>query len=464
MAALAGGILRQGDASRLVRGVGTDSRHLGTGELFLALRGDRFDGHDFLKVAELAGAAGAIVAAGTARPEFSPTFALIEVADTLKGYQRLAREYRRRLPMRVVAITGSNGKTSTKDFTAAVLSTRYRVLKTEGNFNNHIGVPRMILRATAEEDVAVLEMGMNHPGEIRPLAQIAAPRVAIITNIGTAHIEYMGSREAIAQEKGTLAEEIPADGWVILPAHDPFTKSITARTSAEVLTVGIDSGDLRATQVEQTAIGNRFTVVLGDQSAPASINVIGHHMVANALLAVGAGIALGMDLAEAVHGLSAAQLTEGRVQPRTAGGLHFIDDSYNANPDSMVVALATLATSQVRGRRIAVLGRMGELGVHAASGHRRVGEAAGEQRIDCVVAVGEEAAGIAEGAEESGAKEVRRVRDVQEATDLLRQIASSDDLILIKGSRSAGMERIIAAVAGGGGVLSPGAPLPLSHS
>ena len=240
-----GGRLLRGDASQPVAAISTDTRTLQPGELFLALRGENFDGHDHVRVAAERGAVGALVGRSFAPDGLPPDFALVEADDTLAAYQRIAAGYRKTLGgLQVVGITGSNGKTSTKDLTAAVLARRFRVLKTEGNLNNHIGVPRTLLRADHQDDVAVLEMGMNHPGEIAPLARLAAPDVAIITNIGRAHLEFMGTREAIAQEKGMLAEAVADDGTVVLnggPARGSsrsvrMTRSCARRTSCRIST------------------------------------------------------------------------------------------------------------------------------------------------------------------------------------------------------------------------------------
>ncbi|MEO8353627.1 MAG: UDP-N-acetylmuramoyl-tripeptide--D-alanyl-D-alanine ligase, partial [Chthoniobacteraceae bacterium] len=215
IAQLAKGLLVQGDGAMTVSKISTDSRTLQSGDLFVPLRGENFDGHKFVEQASERGAVGAMVEESW-QGVTPKTFALIRVPDTLLGYQNLAANYRRSLPLKVIAITGSNGKTSTKDFVAATLARRFRVTKTEGNFNNHVGLPQTMLAASASDEIGVWEIGMNHPGEIAALAKLAAPDTAIITNVGLAHIEFMGSREAIAAEKGALAEAIGADGTVIL--------------------------------------------------------------------------------------------------------------------------------------------------------------------------------------------------------------------------------------------------------
>lgn len=447
----AGGVLWRGDGGKLVREVSTDSRTVGAGDLFLALRGERHDGHQYVRDLPARGVAGAVVSREHPVPGDLPhDFAWIQVHDTLEAYQQLAANYRRRqlAPLKVVAITGSNGKTSTKDFTAAVLNPRFRVLKTAGNLNNHIGVPRMLLRAGAGDEIAVLEMGMNHPGEIAPLARMARPEVAIITNIGTAHLEFMGTRAAIAQEKGMLAEAVGADGCVILNAEDEWTPAIAARTPARVVTVGLGRGDLRAEDVRMDdAAGSRFTVVGADGGrAAARLPVPGLHMVANALLALAAGQALGLSLDGAVAGLAGAQLTGGRLEIKTIRGLRFLDDSYNANPDSMVAALRTLAGMPAAGRRLAVLGRMGELGAAATEGHRQVGRAAADQKVDCLIGVGAGAAGIVDAARADGLREAHLAADTDEAALLLRSLARPGDLVLLKGSRSAAMENVLRAL------------------
>src|SRR5215467_6608541 len=302
IAKLTGVSLSSGDGSVMIDKVSTDSRTLKLGELFVALRGENFDGHNFVESAADAGAAGAIVES-TWKGEVPKNFALIRTTDTLQAYQRIAASYRKSLTLKVVAITGSNGKTSTKDFTASVLGRRFRVTKTEGNFNNHVGLPRTILEATSRDEVAVWEIGMNHPGEVAALAKIAAPDTAIITNIGVAHIEFMGSREAIATEKGALAQAIEPQGTVILNADDPFSEGIAARTHAKVVFAGTTGGAVRAIEISQSADGSEFTILEGAHRCRAQLPVAGLHMVQNALLAIAAGRAFGLSIEECAAGL-----------------------------------------------------------------------------------------------------------------------------------------------------------------
>lgn len=436
--------MRQGDPCLEVHGITTDSRLEKPDGLFLALRGDRFDGHRFIADAAARGSLGAIVERESILPLLPSNFALIEVDDTFAAYQHIAARYRQTLSAKVIAITGSNGKTSTKDFTAAVLARRFRVLKTEGNLNNHIGVPRTLLEASAADEMIVLEIGMNHPGEIAPLAAMAKPDIAIITNIGTAHIEFMGSRAGIAQEKGSLAAAVGKNGCVILPADDEFSSTIAARTTATVFMVDAKDGEgLHAETIEQTFEGSHFTLVFKDKRAPAFIPVPGRHMVTNALLAVAVGQVNGVPLEECAMALSDTRLTKGRMEQKSVLGFQVLDDSYNANPDSMVAALKTLALMPTIHRRIAVLGKMGELGPSSDAGHRRVGEAAAREHIDFIVAVGPGAALIIQGAIEAGHQQSLVVSGTEQAAEWLYANARHGDIILIKGSRSAAMEHVL---------------------
>jgi len=442
IAEFAGASLESGDRNVLVDKISTDSRTLTRGDLFVALRGENFDGHQFVEAAAKSGAAGAMVDQ-TWSGKLPNEFAILRTGDTLRGYQNLAANYRRSLPIKVLAITGSNGKTSTKDFAASVLGRKFRVSKTEANFNNHVGLPRTILDATSEHDVGVWEIGMNHPGEIATLAKIAAPDAAIITNIGVAHIEFMGSREAIAQEKGALAEAIGSNGTVILNAEDPSSESIAKRTGAKVVFAGINRGTVRAIDLRQSAEGSEFTILEGAHRCRAQLPVPGLHMIQNALLAIAAGRAFGLSIEECADGLAAAPLTKARLQIKQVCGVQFIDDSYNANPDSMTAALRTLVELTTEGKRIAVLGEMRELGSELERGHAQVGKAAAEFGIDRLIAIGENGAIIARAAEEAGLQNSRAVGSTAEAAELLCDIAAPGDLVLIKGSRLSQTERVI---------------------
>src|SRR5881296_2336516 len=378
---LSGAKLEQGDGKKAVERISTDSRTIKKDELFVALRGENFDGHKFVGATAKAGAAGAIVDLKW-KGKVPKKFAIIRAQDSLLAYQNLAANYRKSLPIKVLAITGSNGKTSTKDFGASVLGRKFRVTKTQGNFNNHVGLPRTILEATARDEVAVWEIGMNHPGEVAALAKVAAPDVGIITNVGVAHIEFMGSRERIAEEKGALAEAVGAEGTVILNSDDSFSRSIALRARGKVVLAGTSAGTIRASEINQTESGTDFTITEGAHCCRALVYVPGVHMVQNALLAVAAGRVFGVSLEDCAAGLIAAPLAKARLQIKQIGGVEFIDDSYNANPDSMKAALRTLAELPADGKRIAVLGEMKELGAESERGHREVGETAAAFGID----------------------------------------------------------------------------------
>jgi UDP-N-acetylmuramoyl-tripeptide--D-alanyl-D-alanine ligase len=272
---------------------------------------------------------------------------------------------------------------------------------------------------------------------------VAAPDVAIITNIGVAHIEFMGSRERIAEEKGSLAEAVGTEGMIILNADDPFTRSIVSRARGKVILAGTTSGSIRAGEITQSGPGTDFTILEGAHRCRAQLSVPGLHMVQNALLAVATGRAFGLSLEECAAGLIAAPLTKARSQIKDIGGVQFLDDSYNANPDSMKAALRTLVELDADGKRIAVLGEMRELGDQSERGHREVGETAAALKVDQLIAIGDVAAAIADAAGHAGLRKTTVVNSTAEAAELLREIAAPGDLILIKGSRAARTEEVI---------------------
>lgn len=441
LAEILGAPLAAGPAEVLIdNGVSTDTRTLAPGAAYFALRGENFDGDRFASAAIERGARAVVVSAweGPA-PEGA---AVIVVADPLLALQRLACWWRQQLKLPVIAITGSNGKTSTKDFTAAVLSRRFKVSATRGNLNNHIGVPLTVLATTEAHAAAVWEVGMNHAGEIAPLCEISRPKYGIITNIGTAHIEHLGSREAIAEEKGMLARVLPQEGTLVLPATCEFFEYFRQRTHAAVLPVGNSRGVVRAEGVRLEPHGTRFTLVIdGCQPAEVTLPVPGRHMVTNALLAAAVGWKLGLTPDEIAAGLSATVLTGGRLRRFDRGGVTVIDDTYNANPESMAAAIETLAETPVAagGRRIIVMGLMGELGDHAPAAHLRTGRLAAERGLTAV-AVGAGAEGIAEGA--GGCP---FFHDAGEAARWVAREARPGDAVLFKGSRAAAIERVMHA-------------------
>ncbi|MES2995619.1 MAG: UDP-N-acetylmuramoyl-tripeptide--D-alanyl-D-alanine ligase [Verrucomicrobiota bacterium] len=428
-----------GDPSALVTaGVSTDTRNLPVGSAFFALRGENFDGGLFAASALESRATVAIVHEWTGGTP--PSGAVIVVPDTLTALQQLACWWRRQLDIPVVAITGSNGKTSTKDFTTAVLSRKFNVSATKRNLNNHIGLPLMVLRTTPEHTAAVWEMGMNHSGEIAPLCQIARPRYGIITNVGTAHIEFLGSRDAIADEKGTLARALPADGILFAPATCDYYQYFRDRTKAQIIPVGNGRGLVRAENPKFSADGTEFSLVIeGEGRTQVNLSVPGKHMVTNALLAAAVGWKLGVPLDEIAAGLSSSALTSGRLNRYVCNGVTIIDDTYNANPESMAAAIDTLADMPVTddARRFIVLGRMGELGGHGPAAHIRTGELAAKRGLR-VIAAGEGAEGIAQ-----GAGDAPYFADLADAAAHAAAMAKPGDLFLFKGSRTATIEKVM---------------------
>ena len=442
VADFASGTITAGRLDEIVEGVSTDSRKIGFGQLFVALEGERFDGHDYVEAVIERGAA-AVMVRRTFDGDVPPGAGIIRVSDTLVGLQCLARCYRRHLGLKVVGITGSNGKTSTKDFVASVLSRRFQVNATKGNLNNHIGLPLTILETDAQHDCGVWEMGTNHPGEIEVLADIARPNIGVITNIGIAHIEHMKTQEAIAIEKGMLAEAIGKGGSVILNAEDKFTPSIAERTSADVTTIGFDQGDIRAEGLELGDERSSFTLVSESGTIPVSIPVPGRHMVANALLAAAVGMEFGMELDAIAAGLAAVEFTGGRLQRKEVRGIVFIDDSYNANPDSMRAAMDTFSAMECAGRKFAIMGGMGELGEQSVEEHESLGALAAESGIDFLISVGDLARPVTASLNGGCKAKVAHFADHAACVHFLSEEAKAGDLVLVKGSRSAAMEQII---------------------
>jgi UDP-N-acetylmuramoyl-tripeptide--D-alanyl-D-alanine ligase len=439
IAEFCGGVLHHAAGCRLITRVSTDSRNINEGDLFVALVGEKFDAHDFIP--NIAEKAAAIIVSRMPENAASLPCVFIEVKDTLAALQQLATRYRTWHGAKVIGITGSNGKTSTKDLTRAVMSAGFTTTATIGNLNNHIGVPISVLRIGEQDQCAILEMGMNHPGEIKVLADIARPDAAIITNIGVAHIEYMGSREAIALEKGTLAEAIRADGVVVLNANDEFTPSIAKRCVARVMTAGVGKGDVAALDLRADAQGTAFTLDFSGEKVSTHLPIPGEHMVGNAALAAATGFHSGLSPEAIAEALRSVKLTGGRLETKIVRGVTFLDDSYNANPDSMRAGLKTLAGLKTSARHVAVLGRMGELGIHAEREHRDLGSFAAGLGLDALFSVGgSEAALISDAAT---AVETRHFPDHASCAAHLRDWLRDGDIVLLKGSRSAGMEKVL---------------------
>jgi len=443
-----GGKLIAGNGAQQVEsGVATDTREMMSGSLFFALAGENFDAHEFLDKAVAAGAA-ALVVSRLPDGLLLGDCAAIKVDDPLRALQKLAHWYRGELGAVVIGITGSNGKTTTKDFTTAVIGQRYQVHATKGNLNNHIGLPLTVLAADEDDEVLVLEMGMNHPGEIAPLCEIARPHIGIITNIGTAHIEFMGSREAIAEEKGALARSLPEVGTLLVTAGCEFADYFAARTHARSVAVGNGRGLIRAEGLSLTQNGSEFELVIdGEEGTHVDLAVAGRHMVNNALLAAGAGWVLGLTTDELAGGLEATMLTKGRLRCFEQRGITIFDDTYNANPDSMRAAIDVVSEqrSSNGNTRTVVLGMMGELGRFSVEMHQEVGAHAARRGLR-VVSVGAVAADIALGAREAGGRDVEHFDNYEDAVRWLEGGLHEGDVILFKGSRQAAVEKVMEAV------------------
>ncbi|MCU1669755.1 MAG: murF [Blastococcus sp.] len=466
VAGLVGGTLTGGDGDAVVSGkVTLDSRTVAAGDLFVAVAGERVDGHDFLAAAGAQGAVGAL----SARPD--EALPCIVVPDPVGALGRLAAGVHARLVdggLRTLAITGSSGKTSTKDLLGQVLAAAGSTVSPPGSYNNDIGLPLTVLSADEQTRFLVLEMGARGPGHIARLCGVAPPQVGVVLNVGSAHLGEFGSPEGIAQAKGELVEALPEDGTAVLNADDPRVLGMASRTRARVLTTGWSAdAAVRATEVSlDDAARAHFTLAADGEEHPVALRVVGEHQVANALSAAGAALAVGVAPAAVAAALSSAEpRSRWRMEVgRRPDGVTVVNDAYNANPESMRAALGALAGLPGT-RRIAVLGAMAELGPGAAAEHERLGRAAAAAGVDLVVAVGADAVGIADGAIAAGrhpGKESVHVPDRAAARELLAPQLRPGDVVLVKASRSYGLEQLAedllaAAPAASGGSIVGGA-------
>jgi UDP-N-acetylmuramoyl-tripeptide--D-alanyl-D-alanine ligase len=443
LARLTGGRLLARSA-RPIRGAAVDSRLVRAGELFVALAGERTDGHAFIGEAIARGAAGVLVTRPVPDPPGLGDVTIVRVADGVAALGAVAAGWRRRFDPLVVGVTGSIAKTSTKEAIAAVLGSRYTTLRSEGNQNNEIGLPLTLLRLGPEHEAAVLEMGMYVGGEIAELARIAAPGIGVVTAVQPVHLARIGSLRAIEAAKGELLEALPADGRAVLNADDPIVRRMGSRSVARATTYGFDlAADVGAESVESAGLtGMRFSLRTDAGRRPVAIPTLGRLSVHNALAGAAVGRVAGLSLDEIADGLSSGWSAPHRVQVVRAGGVTFVDDTYNASPRSVVAALDLLAG--LPGRRGAVLGEMLELGDVSHEGHVVVGEAAA-RTADWLVVVGRAAAGIADGATASGMApgRVSVVPDVEAAVEHLAPRLRDGDVVLVKASRGIGLERLV---------------------
>ena len=434
------------DLSTPISRVDTDSRDIHPGALFLPLVGERFDGHAYLNAALGAGAAGCLTA--RERDSYRPDKFYVRVPDTQRALRDLAAWYKGRFHIPFVAVTGSVGKTTAKDMLAAVLGTRYKVLKTEGNFNNNIGLPLTLLRLDQSHQIAVLEMGMDRFGEIDYLAGTVKPDVGVITNIGDAHIERLGSRENIFKAKCELLPHIRPDGLLVLNGDDPLLSTLRGRAPVPAVFCGTGEGmDYRARVTGGDGVSHilcRLTTPHMDREV--RIPALGEHMIYPTLIAAAVGERFGLTPEEIIRGIGQFVPTRMRMNILRRGeGITILDDTYNANPQSMRAAISVLADSQ-GSWKVAVLGDMLELGPFAPALHTGVGEYLGREGISCLVAVGEMSRYIAQGARDAGVPLIHHCNTREEAKALLPQLVRPDATFLVKASRGMKLEELTGAL------------------
>jgi UDP-N-acetylmuramoyl-tripeptide--D-alanyl-D-alanine ligase len=419
-----------------------DSRTIGQGELFFAVKGDRLDGHDYVGAALEGGAVAAVVAKDQLS-RYANHAGLLAVDDTLAALQTLATAVRRVWGRPLIGVTGSAGKTTTKEAIAHVLASKYCVLKSEGNFNNHFGLPLMLLKLEPEHDVAVIEMGMSHGGEIRALAKIAQPEIGVVTNVAPVHLEFFDSLAGIARAKYELIESLPANGTAVLNADDEYVSQFGRGFKGAVITYGTRAtAEVRAENVRsQGAEGSLFDVVTPHGRDQARLSLVGEHNILNALAAVSVGFARGVTLSESVAALATLTPADKRGQVLQLGNITIIDDCYNSNPKALHAMVDALAAMKA-GRRIAVAGEMLELGPAGEEMHRDAGTHVAEKKIDVLIGVRGLALAMVEGARQAGAR-AEFVATPEEAGDWLARETRDGDVVLLKASRAVKLERAL---------------------
>ena len=444
-----GGRLIQGDPQAVLAGVSTDTREDLAGSLFVAIRGPQHDAHAYLDQAAEAGAAALLVERADAVPA-GVAIPAIEVADTTVALGALGAGHRSGFGGPLVAITGSNGKTTTKEMCAAILAVRFATHKNRGNLNNAYGLPLTLLAREAEHEALVVEIGMNHRGEIAPLAEIAAPTVGVITNVGTAHIEHLGDQDTIALEKGDLIAALSPDAVAIVNADDARVMAQAQRTRARVVSFGVaESADVRATDIRDRVGSFDFTLVTPEGTRAVNVPGLGQPTVPNALAASAAALAAGASLDDIAPGLAAFAPAAGRMgRAQTEDGTQIIDDTYNANPHSMFEALESLVRAAGSEPAVAVVGDMGELGDRAEAAHRDTGRRAAELGVGAIIALGEFSDRVIAGATavDTFTGRTHIASDHEDAARTADAFAGPDGWILVKGSRSMRMERVVEAL------------------
>ncbi len=431
-------------------GISTDTRSISKGELFVAIKGEQFDGHNYLQQAIDMGAAGVLVSEEVELPK---NIVIVRVDDTLKAYQGIAHFYRMSFPaLKVVAITGSNGKTSTKDMVAACLASKYKIIKTQGNFNNEIGLPMTLFNLKADTEIAVVEMGMRGIGQIADLTKIACQDVAVISNVGETHIGELGSLENIAKAKSEILEYLPTNGKAVLNGDLELVRKMANKSAAPIAWFGLESADdYIAKDIEVSALGSTFTCLEKETGATAVFHIqqIGIHNVMNALSAIAVGRYFGVQLSDMVKALSSYEITGSRQEIKRFGDYIVINDAYNASPASMEAAFNTVKEMKKaqagKSRALAVLADMLELGDGSANAHFRMGELAVAAGIDHILVYGNEAKEIAKGAISKGGQ-AEHFPSREEAAKRLEEILKAEDIVLLKGSHSMQVDGVIKLV------------------
>jgi UDP-N-acetylmuramoyl-tripeptide--D-alanyl-D-alanine ligase len=430
------------DPNAVAQGYSIDSRTLQPGELFFAVKGERMDGHDFVDQALEKGAVAAIIRKDQLA-RYADKDRLVVVDDTLSALQTLASAVRRLWGKPLIGVTGSTGKTTTKESIAHVLSTRFRVLKSEGNFNNHFGLPLMLLKIEPEHDLAVIEMGMSHAGEIAALALIAQPEIGVVTNVAPVHLEFFESVAGIARAKYELIEALPAVGTAILNGDDEYVSQFGRDFRGKVVLYGLRaSSDVRAENIQtEGADGSTFDVVVGSCREKATLHLVGAHNIYNALAAVAVGLERGMSPSEAVAALASLVPADKRGQVVKLGNITVINDCYNCNPKALEAMVDALAAMPAK-RRIAVVGAMFELGPASEELHRQAGEHIASQKIDLLLGVRDQAQHMVEAAREAGMR-AEFVATPDEAGEWLARETRDGDVVLLKASRGVKLERAL---------------------
>jgi UDP-N-acetylmuramoyl-tripeptide--D-alanyl-D-alanine ligase len=438
----ASGDLPRGSREPVAQAYSIDSRTIGRGQLFFAVKGERLDGHDFVASALEKGAVGAVVRKDQLH-RYASHAQLLAVEDTLAALQTLATAVRKLWGKPLVGVTGSAGKTTTKEAIAHVLATRFRVLKSEGNFNNHFGLPLMLLKLEPEHDVAVIEMGMSHAGEIRALAKIAQPEIGVVTNVAPVHLQFFESIAGIARAKYELVESLPANGTAVLNADDEYVSQFGRDFRGKVVLYGtLPASTVRAENVQpKGADGSEFDVVIGNSRARVQLPLVGSHNVLNALAAVAVGIERGLKLAEAAEALATLAPPDKRGQVVQLGNITVINDCYNSNPKALDAMVDALVAMPAR-RRIVVAGEMLELGAAGEELHRQAGRHMAEKKVDALLGVRGLAEAMVESASGAGVR-AEFVDTPEAAGEWLARETRDGDVVLLKASRGVKLEKAL---------------------